>query len=57
MQTWQMQEARVRLVKRSVPALDSLDAATALHHAFSLVTRNETDFRLPELDVIDLRPR
>ena len=40
-------------VKRSVPALDSLIAATALHHGFSLVTRNEADFKFPELDVIN----
>ena len=40
-------------VKRSVPAIDSLIAATALHHGFSLVTRNEADFKFPELDVIN----
>lgn len=40
-------------VKRPVPAIDSLIAATALHHGFSLVTRNETDFKFPELDVIN----
>ena len=40
-------------VKRSVPAIDSLIAATALHHGFSLVTRNEAGFKFPELDVIN----
>ncbi|MGF1644793.1 MAG: type II toxin-antitoxin system VapC family toxin [Thiotrichales bacterium] len=39
--------------KRSVPAIDSLIAATALHHGLALVTRNEADFKFPELDVIN----
>lgn len=29
---------------RSLPAVDALIAATALHHDLTLVTRNETDF-------------
>ena len=40
-------------VKRSVPAIDSLIAATALHHGYALVTRNEADFKFPELDLIN----
>ena len=36
-----------------LPVIDSLIAATALHHGFSLVTRNEADFKFPELDVIN----
>lgn len=38
---------------RSVPALDSLLAATALHHELRLVTRNVDDFRFPGLDVVN----
>lgn len=40
-------------VRRPVPAIDSLIAATALQHGLALVTRNETDFKFPELDVIN----
>lgn len=38
---------------RPVPAIDSLLAATALHHELRLVTRNLSDFDFPGLDVID----
>jgi predicted nucleic acid-binding protein len=47
---WGRLQARV---KRSVPAIDSLIAATALHHGLIVVTRNEADFKFPELDVIN----
>lgn len=40
-------------VERSVPAIDSLLAATALHHDLRLVTRNAADFRFPGLEIID----
>ena len=39
--------------KRPLPAVDSLLAATALHHDLVLVTRNEKDFRFAGLDVIN----
>jgi hypothetical protein len=40
-------------VARPVPAIDSLLAATALHHGLRLVTRNVDDFRFPGLEVLD----
>ena len=39
--------------QRSVPAIDSLLAATALHYDLRLVTRNAEDFKYPGLDVIN----
>lgn len=38
---------------RPVPAVDSLLAATALHHELRLVTRNEVDFQFPGLQVVN----
>lgn len=38
---------------RPLPAVDSLLAATALHHDLRLVTRNERDFVYPGLDVVN----
>jgi predicted nucleic acid-binding protein len=38
---------------RPVPAVDSLLAATALHHGLRMVTRNSQDFALPGLDVVN----
>ena len=38
---------------RPVPAVDSLLAATALHHGLRMVTRNSKDFVLPGLDVVN----
>jgi predicted nucleic acid-binding protein len=40
-------------VGRSVPTIDSLLAATALHHDLTLVTRNAKDFEYPGLEVIN----
>lgn len=40
-------------VRRSVPAIDSLLAATALHHDLRLVTRNAEDFDYPGLEVVN----
>jgi len=36
-----------------VPSIDSLLAATALHHELRLVTRNQKDFSYPGLEVIN----
>lgn len=38
---------------RPVPAVDSLLAATALHHELRMVTRNVKDFAFPGLEVIN----
>jgi len=38
---------------RPVPSIDSLLAATALHHELRLVTRNQKDFDYPGLEVIN----
>jgi predicted nucleic acid-binding protein len=38
---------------RPLPAVDSLMAATALHHGLSVVTRNARDFAFPGLAVIN----
>jgi predicted nucleic acid-binding protein len=38
---------------RTVPAIDSLLAATALTHGLRIVTRNVRDFRFPGLDVVN----
>jgi hypothetical protein len=35
------------------PLIDALIGATALHHGLALVTRNDKDFRLPGLSVIN----
>lgn len=43
----------VAQAKRSLPAIDSLIAATALHFDLTLVTRNEVDFKYPGLEVIN----
>jgi toxin FitB len=39
--------------RRPLPAVDSMLAATALHHELRLVTRNESDFACPGLEVIN----
>jgi len=40
--------------KRPLPAIDSLLAATALHHNLCLVTRNIKDFDYPDLNILNL---
>lgn len=38
---------------RTLPAIDSLLAATALRHDLTMVTRNLKDFRLPDVQVLN----
>ena len=40
-------------IGRPAPAIESLLAASALHHALRLVTRNVGDFAYPGLDVVN----
>jgi predicted nucleic acid-binding protein len=40
-------------MKRPIPAVDGLIAATALHHDLWVVTRNEKDFHYPMLQVLN----
>ena len=40
-------------IRRPVPAIDSLLAATALYYELRLVTRNSADFEYPGLEVIN----
>lgn len=54
MLTWGKLVARLESQGRALPAIDSLIAATALHHDLCLVTRNEKDF--DGTDVIVINP-
>ena len=43
----------VARMERSVPAIDSLLAATALTHGLTLATRNVGDFDFPDLNIVN----
>jgi tRNA(fMet)-specific endonuclease VapC len=45
MLAWGILMGQLEQVGRPLPAMDSLIAASALHHNCSLVTRNEDDFK------------
>jgi tRNA(fMet)-specific endonuclease VapC len=51
---WGQLTGSLEAVGKTMPAIDSLIAATALHHAFTLVIRNEDDFK--ETGVFLLNP-
>lgn len=40
-------------MKKPIPVIDSLLAATALHHDLILITRNSKDFNYPLLEIIN----
>lgn len=50
---WGELAAAGRRTGREPPPVDSLLAATALHHGLDLATRNTADFRVPGLRLID----
>ena len=51
--TWGTLYAKAQKAGRKPPGLDSLNAAIALHHGFTLVTRNETDYAGTGVKVIN----
>lgn len=53
MMTWGELTARMERGGRPLPAIDSLIAATTLHHELTLVTRNEKDFEGAGLDIVN----
>ena len=53
MMTWGSMAARLIGEGRPLSAMDSLIAAQAIHHGYSLVTRNEADFRDTGVNVMN----
>ncbi len=51
--TWGRLIARLEKDGATMPAVDSLLAATALHHSLILVTRNVVDFETSEVELFD----
>ena len=50
---WGLLTARLELAGISIPAIDSLIAATALTHVFTLVTRNVKDFEGSGVEIVN----
>jgi predicted nucleic acid-binding protein len=50
---WGLLSAQAQSRGRSLPTIDSLLAATALHHSLTMVSRNVDDFLVAGLDVIN----
>jgi toxin FitB len=53
MMAWGSMVARLTSEGRPLSAMDSLIAAQAVHHGYSLVTRNESDFRDTGVNVLN----
>ncbi len=51
--TWAALLGKLRRAGRSMPIKDSLIAATALTHGFTVVTRNDADFRKADVRVVN----
>ena len=56
MMAWGSMVARLIREGRPLSAMDSLIAAQAIHHGYSLVTRNESDFRDTGVNVMNPWP-
>lgn len=50
---WGALSARMESSGRTIPAIDSLIAATALTHQFKLVTRNMADFEGTDVEILN----
>ena len=50
---WGILTARLESSGRTIPAIDSLIAATVLTHQFTLVTRNVDDFDDTEIEIVN----
>lgn len=51
---WGRRLANLEKIGKTMPAIDALLAATALHGDFTLVTRNEADFQFAGVKVLNL---
>jgi predicted nucleic acid-binding protein len=51
--TWGILYAKAQKAGRKPPGLDSLNAAIALHHGLTLVTRNEADYAVAGVKIIN----
>lgn len=51
--TWGALTGRLEKSGRTVPAIDSVIAASALHHNLILATRNENDFQYAGVDIFN----
>jgi tRNA(fMet)-specific endonuclease VapC len=56
MMAWGSMVARLLSEGRPLSAMDSLIAAQAIHHGYSLVTRNESDFHDTGVNVVNPWP-
>jgi toxin FitB len=50
---WAKLLADLRLAGQAMPIKDSLIAATALHHGLTIATRNQADFRVAGMKMVD----
>jgi tRNA(fMet)-specific endonuclease VapC len=50
---WGQLTGALEVAGKTMPAIDSLIAAIALHGNFSLVTRNEDDFKYASVPIVD----
>jgi len=50
---WGQLTGALEVASRTMPAIDSLIAAIVLHGNFSLVTRNEDDFRYADIPIVN----